>query len=205
MTLIVNVLTGAALDQALDDVAKLRLAVFRAYPYLYDGDLGYEQQYLQTYRDSDGAVLVGAFDGDRLVGASTGTPLSEHADDFGVAFSGVSVDLNDVFYCAESVLLPEYRGHGVGHQFFDQREAHAMRLGFLKSTFCSVVRPDNHPLKPENYSPLDRFWQSRGYAPLEGVRAKFRWKDLDENEETGKELQFWIRDLPSASNVGECS
>ena len=55
----VRVLTGAALDSALDDVARLRIAVFRDWPYLYDGDLDYERRYLESYRTSTGAVLVG--------------------------------------------------------------------------------------------------------------------------------------------------
>ena len=100
-------LTGQALADALDDVARLRIEVFRAWPYLYDGDAGYEAEYLQTYRESADAILVGAFDGDRLVGASTGTPMEDHAEDFGAAFAGQGIALKDIFYCAESVLLPE--------------------------------------------------------------------------------------------------
>jgi hypothetical protein len=53
-------LTGEALAAALPDVARLRIAVFRAYPYLYDGDAAYEEAYLQTYRESENAILVGA-------------------------------------------------------------------------------------------------------------------------------------------------
>ena len=45
-------LLGESLGAALEDVARLRIAVFRTWPYLYDGDLAYEQEYLQTYRDS---------------------------------------------------------------------------------------------------------------------------------------------------------
>lgn len=191
----VRVLTGAALDVALDDVAALRIAVFRAFPYLYDGDLAYERDYLQTYRDSDGAVLVGAFDGDRLIGASTGTPLTDHADDFGAAFAGTGHDLAEVFYCAESVLLPEYRGQGVGHRFFDLREAHARELGFSKVAFCGVQRAPDHPLKPKGYQPLDQFWAARGYAKVPGAVAQFSWKDLGEMAETQKPLQFWLREL----------
>lgn len=52
-------LTGEALGAALDDVARLRIEVFRAFPYLYDGDAAYERAYLQTYRDSADAILVG--------------------------------------------------------------------------------------------------------------------------------------------------
>ena len=64
----VRVLTGAALDAALDDVARLRITVFREWPYLYDGDLEYERDYLNAYRKSSDAVLIGAFDGTELIG-----------------------------------------------------------------------------------------------------------------------------------------
>lgn len=188
-------LTGAALEAALDDVARLRIAVFHDWPYLYDGDLEYERKYLQSYRDSDRAIVVGAFDGDRLIGASTGAPLAEHAEDFAAAFDGTGLDLSEIFYCAESVLLAEYRGQGVGHRFFDQREAHARRLGFTKCAFCSVQRPADHPMMPASYRPLDTFWRARGYTPLPGVIAQFSWKDIGEDAETQKPLQFWMRDL----------
>lgn len=188
-------LTGQALADALDDVARLRIEVFRAWPYLYDGDAGYEAEYLQTYRESADAILVGAFDGDRLVGASTGTPMEDHAEDFGAAFAGQGIALSDIFYCAESVLLPEYRGHGLGHRFFDAREAHARALGRSYSAFCGVVRPDDHPLRPADYRPLDGFWRKRGYEKVEGAVAEFSWKDLDRDEETVHPLQFWMRRL----------
>ena len=188
-------LTGQALADALDDVARLRIEVFRAWPYLYDGDAEYEAEYLQTYRESADAILVGAFDSDRLVGASTGTPMEDHAEDFGAAFAGQGIALEDIFYCAESVLLPEYRGHGLGHRFFDAREAHARALGRSYSAFCGVVRPDDHPLRPADYRPLDGFWRKRGYEKVEGAVAEFSWKDLDREEETVHPLQFWMRRL----------
>ncbi|MDE4134222.1 GNAT family N-acetyltransferase [Phaeobacter sp. QD34_3] len=195
MALRIEPLTGAALEAALDDVAALRIEVFRAWPYLYDGDLAYERDYMQSYRGSPRAVVVGAFDGSRLVGAATGTPLADHADDFAAAFAGTGIDLSTVFYCAESVLLPEYRGQGAGHGFFDAREAHARTHGFSKAAFCGVMRPADHPLRPADYAPLDPFWRKRGYAPLPDVVAEFSWRDVDQPGETRKPLQFWIRDL----------
>lgn len=194
MSLDVRPLTGPGLDAALDDVARLRIAVFRDFPYLYDGDLDYERRYLATYRDSPGAVLVGAFDGARLVGAATGTPLEDHAE-FARPFEGTGLAAAQIFYCAESVLLPEYRGRGVGHRFFDLREAHARALGRSHSAFCAVIRPADHPLRPPGYAPLDPFWRKRGYAPLPGVVAEFSWRDLGDEGETPKPLQFWIRRL----------
>lgn len=191
----VRALTGADLAAALDDVARLRITVFRDWPYLYDGDLDYERDYLAAYRDSPGAIVVGAFDGARLVGAATGTPMSDHAAEFAAPFAQVPVPMADIFYCAESVLLPEYRGHGLGHAFFDLREAHARTLGATHSAFCSVIRPADHPLRPEGARSNDAFWRKRGYAPLPGVVAEFHWKDLGDSTETVKPLQFWMRAL----------
>ena len=191
----VRPLTGADLERVLPDVARLRMTVFRDWPYLYDGSFAYEHRYLQSYRDSAGAVLVGAFDGDRLVGAATGTPMEDHEDDFARAFDGQGIALADIFYCAESVLLPEYRGCGIGHAFFDAREDHARRLGRRHSAFCAVIRPEDHPARPADHRPLDPFWRKRGYAPLPGAIARFRWKDLGDAGETEKPLQFWTRAL----------
>lgn len=195
MGLRLDVLRGEDLARAIDDVARLRIAVFRDWPYLYDGDLSYERSYLQSYLESERSVVVGAFDGDELVGASTGAPLADHAEDFASAFKGADLALEDVFYCAESVLLPQYRGQGLGHWFFDLREAHAKELDFAVSAFCSVQRPDDHPAKPQNYRDLHDFWRKRGYQPMPGVVASFSWRDVGDTEETRKPLQFWSRNL----------
>lgn len=191
----VTALTGAALITALPEVARLRIAVFAEWPYLYDGDLAYEETYLQSYRTSTQAIVAGAYAGDQLIGACTGTPLTDHADDFAAAFAHTGLCLAEIFYCAESVLLQAYRGQGIGHQFFDLREAQARKLGFTKSCFCAVIRPEGHPARPATYRPLDSFWRKRGYAPLPGVTAFFNWKDQGAAEETPKRLQFWLRDL----------
>jgi GNAT superfamily N-acetyltransferase len=191
----VRALRGAALEAALDDVARLRIAVFRDWPYLYDGSLDYERQYLATYRDSPGALLVGAFFGEVLVGASTSTPMEDHAAEFAAPCAGRGVALEMILYGAESVLLPEYRGKGIGHRFLDLREDHARALGRTHVAFCSVMRPEDHPLRPATYRTNDAFWRGRGYAPLPGVVAEFAWKDIGEEGETVKPLQFWMRAL----------
>ena len=191
----VRVLTGAALDAALEDVARLRITVFREWPYLYDGDLEYERDYLNAYRNSSDAVLVGAFDGAKLIGAATGTPMFDHADEFASAFQGLDWDLSRMFYCAESVLLNTYRGSGIGHRFFDLREEHARALGSRKVAFCAVQRPVGHPLRPADYRPLSVFWEKRGYRIVPNAIAHFSWKDIDVAHETTKPLQFWVRDL----------
>ncbi|MDQ2067237.1 GNAT family N-acetyltransferase [Xinfangfangia sp. CPCC 101601] len=191
----VRALTGADLEQALDGVAALRIAVFRDWPYLYDGSLDYERAYLQTYRDSPGALLVGAFHGDQLIGASTSTPMEDHAEAFAEPLKAIGLPVETILYGAESVLLPAFRGQGLGHRFFDLREEHARALGRSHVAFCSVMRPDNHPMRPAHFRTNDAFWRGRGYTPLDGVFAEFSWKDTNAAAESAKPLQFWIREL----------
>ena len=191
----VRVLKGQALRDAIPHIAALRIDVFRDWPYLYDGDLAYEEAYLAPYQTTDQAVMVGAFDGNLLVGAATAMPLVAHDDNFAAAFRGSRYDAATLFYCAESVLRPAYRGQGVGHKFFDLREHAAREQGFRHITFCAVTRPRDHPACPKTYRPLDNFWRARGYRPLPGVTARFDWKDIGSPQQTSKELQFWVRDL----------
>ena len=96
--------------------------MFQDYPYLYEGDAAYEEGYLQAYADSPGAIVVGAFDGARMVGAATGAPMEDHAPEFGEPFAAKGYDIAEIFYFEESVLLEGYRGRGIGHAFFDARE-----------------------------------------------------------------------------------
>jgi hypothetical protein len=63
------------------------------------------------------------------------------------------------------------------------------------ATFCGVIRADNHPERPGDYVPLDRFWAKRGYQKKEGVVGRISWKEIRQMEETEKELQFWYKYL----------
>lgn len=193
--LTVESLTGPDITAAIDAVASLRIAVFRDFPYLYDGDMAYERGYLETFSKAAGAIVVIAKDGTRIVGASTGAPLAEVEEDWSAPFEAAGRDIDTLFYCAESVLLSDYRGLGLGHAFFEEREEHARQSEFSHVCFCSVIRPQDHLLRPEHYRSNDAFWSGRGYAPLNGMTARFSWKDIGEAAETSKTLQFWERAL----------
>lgn len=196
MTVEVRALVGAELQAALPTLARLRMTVFREWPYLYDGTLEYERGYLEKFSASEGAVIVAASDGGSIVGAATATRMLGHADEFAEPFRQRGFDVSRIFYFGESVLLASHRGRGIGHAFFDHREAYARRLGgCTHATFCAVVRPDDHPMRPVSHAPLEAFWQKRGYTRMEGLVGNFAWKDIGAEQETAKPMQFWMRAL----------
>lgn len=195
MTLEIKTFSGTDAAARFEDVARLRIAVFRDFPYLYDGDLAHERKYLATYARSEGSIFVLAIDGTRVVGASTGTPMAAETDEVKAPFLAAGRNPEDFFYFGESMLLPAYRGHGIGVAFFAEREKQARRLTLPFSTFCAVERPADHPRRPADYVPLDAFWTKRGYRHHPELRTTFTWRDLDEATESPKPLSFWIKDL----------
>ena len=185
--------SGPDMLSFIPELARLRIEVFRDYPYLYDGNLDYEKKYLQTYVNCPDSVLVVVFDDDKVVGVSTAIPLKFETDDFKSPLIAAGFAINTIFYLGESVLLKEYRGHKIGERFFAEREAAAREQGYTMTAFCAVDRPDDHPQRPENWYPLDRFWQRLGYVKHPELKTNFAWKEMGEDEESDKPFTFWLK------------
>jgi len=198
MVVRVTTCVGGAVAPYLDDLSRLRIAVFRDYPYLYEGDRAYERDYLSAYARSPRSVFVLAFDGDTVVGASSGIPLADDGDAFQQPFREQGMAVDEVFYFGESVLLNAYRGQGLGHRFFDEREAHARRLGgFHWTAFCSVERDADDPRRPPHYRSNDAFWRKRGYRRQETMFCHLDWAEIGDEAPTSHSLRFWLRPLTS--------
>ncbi len=187
---------GAACAPYVADLARLRIEIFRDFPYLYDGDPGYEREYLRAYVDSEDSVIVIATANEGIVGASTGIPMRDETAAFAAPFAGSPYVADRVFYCGESVLRKAYRGRGLYKKFFERRERHARSLGtFDLCAFCAVERPPEHPLRPQDYVPLDAVWTRFGYRKRPELVAEYAWKDVDREAETLKPLTFWLKPL----------
>lgn len=176
----------------LDTHARLRMAVFRAWPYLYDGDFAYEERYLREFLSDADAIIVTARLADRPVGMATASPLAGQPATLTGPLERAGVDVARSFYFGESVLLPEYRGLGIGHRLFDERERSARAHGAAFALFCTVVREADHPLRPAGARDLSPFWRQRGYIPLDGASASIAWGELGRTVETPHPMQFWL-------------
>ncbi len=188
-------LAGAALRPHIPALSRLRVQVFRDWPYLYAGDAGFEATYLATYAESPRAAVVLAMDGDMPVGAATCQPMAETHGPVAPAFRKRGLDPARYCYFGESVLLPDYRGQGIGVRFFEAREAHARTLALPAACFCAVVRNLNDPRKPRDYQPLDDFWRRRGYAPRRDISITFHWREVGDDRDTPHSLSFWVKEL----------
>lgn len=191
-----EVLTGDALEDHLRELAQLRIEVFREYPYLYIGSMEFEARYLRAYQEAEESVIIGAFDGERLIGAATGLPLSVEPPTMTEPFRAKGFDPEQFFYFGESVLQESYRGLGIGVRFFHEREAYTRSLNrFAYSCFCAVERPADDSRRPADYRPLDGFWNNRGYRKVEDMTVSLSWQDADEAAESLKPMSVWMKAL----------
>lgn len=191
----IRVCSGPGVTGHLEDAAKLRISVFREYPYLYEGDAAAEREYLSGYASCPGSVFVLAEAEGKVVGVSTGLPLTAADPVFRQPFETEGMNPAEWFYFGESVLARDWRGRGIGHRFFDEREAHARSLGFAGTCFCAVERSTDHPLKPPGYRSNDAFWRRRGYVEQPGLKARLAWRQVDSaGSEVMNELVFWTRE-----------
>ena len=191
----IGLFLGPEISPWLEQVARLRLAVFRDWPYLYEGEMGYEHDYLAAYAQSADSVFVLAFDDGQVIGASTGLPLVDETVAFQQPFLNAGLAVEPVFYFGESVLLSPYRGRGLGHAFFDHREAHARSLGRFQCTaFCAVDRAADDARRPQAYRGNETFWHKRGYQRQPGMTMQLAWEEVGRGEAMHP-LTFWARPL----------
>ncbi len=194
--LIVKTFQGPQVRDYIPDLARLRMTVFREYPYLYEGSQEYERRYLQTYAQSPESLFVLVFREEEVVGASTAMPMRDEEAAFRQPFIDQGYDPEKIFYFGESVLLRAFRGRGLGKRFFEERENHARAPGrFEYCCFCAVERDPADPRRPADYRPLDEFWKKRGYQKHPGLRASYSWREVGREEETAKPMVFWLKPL----------
>lgn len=192
----ISTFSGSQIAEFVPDLAKLRIEVFREYPYLYEGSLDYESEYLLSYARTERSVFVIALDGEEVVGVSTGLPMSDADLDFQKPFEAAGLDIGSVFYFGESVLRSEYRGSGVGSRFMRERGSFARALGgFRFCTFCAVQRSGDDPRKPIGYQDLGGFWRKYGFEERPDLETCFSWKEVGTEAERENRMRFWIKQL----------
>lgn len=186
---------GWQAEQYIEELARLRIEVFRDFPYLYDGNMDYEMNYLKTLIDAPDNFIVMAFDGAEVVGAATGLPLMHQTFNISAPIAEGGYDVGKIYYLGESIIRTAYRGNGINTKFFEAAEHRAKSLSeyeFL--AFCNVQRSSDHPAYPDDYAEPRDYWSRLGFQPTD-IICHITWKDLHEANSSAKPLRFWIKSI----------
>lgn len=188
--------TGSGIKPYLHSIAKLRMEVFREYPYFEETDLDQETQYLRKLCSSKESIGVLIFDNNTLVGVSLGYPLTIEEPSLLLPFKECNLDIESYFFFGDSALLSNYRGRGIGHHFFDARETHVVhQKKFKHICFCVPDCPETDSRKPKDSISLLDFWRKRGYIQHPEMKCYLSWKAIDEEHPTEKKMNFWFKEL----------
>jgi hypothetical protein len=192
----IKVLHGKEIAPYVQDITALCLTVYREYPYLYEGTVSEYEPYIQSYADSPNGIVCLLFEGDRLVGATTGIPIHEMRDRFQEPFKKIGEDLTSIFYLGEMVLLKGYRGKRYASQMyfeFEQSVKDANR--YAKICFCTIKESEDHPLKPAGYVSLEDVCIRAGFIKHEELNFTGYWTVIGETEESPQHLYYWIKNF----------
>lgn len=188
--------SGAGIKPYIHSIAKLRSEVLRDYPYFEEPDLNYNTQYLRDISSCKEAIAVLIFDNTTLVGVSLGYPFALERGLFHQPFKEKQLDIATYYFFGESILLKPYRGRGIGHHFFDAREAHVAHLhAFKHICFCVPLQIESSEGRPSDFVPLHDFWRKRGYVhhPEMSIHAS---KNRTEGAPPQESLMtFWIKEI----------
>ncbi len=191
-TLDIQLLRSLSIRKYIPSIAKLRLKIFKDHPLFYKGNLDTEIQYLEHFALSKEAVMVAVFEDHELIGVSSGIPLSETTPQLQKPFIEEGLPLAEYFSFGESMILPPYRGRGIGHHFFDLREEHVRHL----KRYSHICFSDfSQFTETKDYFSLEGFWKKRGYVKHPSLKCHTYWEEPSIQETTPPPFAIWIKDL----------
>lgn len=197
---------GARIAEVLSEVARLRIILFREYPYLYDGTEEYERQYLAGLAANERSlVLVARVDG-AVVATATALPLEGDADilrDASSAFRRAGEDPGAYYYYSEILVQPEQRRSGIAREFYARRREHALGLGYSKVCFAAVEHEAGGGIaRPLEYFDPAPMWESMGFVRRPEIAIRYHWPTLTDRGtvELDHRMVFWLKPLEPALN-----
>lgn len=194
----IEVLSGKAVAPWVERVSQLRTSIFREFPYLYEGSLEYESNYMRGYMSDPQAIFVLIKNRDTLVGAATGIPLISNSDivkDARRVFEEHALVCKEYYYFGEAILLPEHRGKGFYTKLVAERERKANEFGFSKYCFLAVQQKDTHPLKPDGFQSTDGIFKHAGFQKT-NMSIKYNWPTIQQDGSTNNSehiMFFWVK------------
>ncbi len=191
---------GQEIIPYVKDVATMRIEGFREFPYLYEGNMAYEEKYLEGYAKEPRAMLIRVLEGDKLAAVATATPLDSSSDIVAEAperFEARGHDPKTFYYYAEIIVKKAYRGRGIAEMIYREREHRARQWGYRNVCLAVVKRPDDHPLRPADYKSPERIFERDGFVKT-SIEIVYNWPTILPNGKVEKKdnlMVFWSRSL----------
>lgn len=192
-----EVFRGQEIKKYVSEFASLCHTIYAEYPYLYDGEHAGYETYINSYGDLPNSILCLAFDGDQVVGACSGMPLSESREDYQGPFLKENIDIHHFFYISELILLPDYRRKGIGENLYANIEDIVRKEKLYSAiTCCNIQVAKDDPNMPKDYRYIDYpLWIKLGFNKYPHLSYDSYWVNVGEKDDSPHHLVFWIKNL----------
>lgn len=189
---------GEEINSHIKEITDLALAVYREYPYLYEGTADEYMPILALNGNSSCGLACLVYDNGELIGVALGMPAAEVRKHYLEPLLRVSSleEVQTSFYLAEMLLFQEYRSNGLGKQIYLALEQLVKAEGsFNRIYFCNIVESDQNPLRPNEYVSFDDFWpmQQLGFDKCESLTFNAFWQNIGETDVTPHQQVYWTK------------
>jgi GNAT superfamily N-acetyltransferase len=192
----IQVLDQDSIGAHLPALASLRVAIFREYPYLYQGTIDHElREVLPIYARSQRCVCVIAQEGDQVIGVAVGVPLAEMDALMTAPLSKAGMSVTSIFCLGELLVVREFRGQGIGRQLYAAFEKQVRLMIAYRSIAMYEIDRAADAAKPTDYRSLDPFWRQRGFVKHPELSFTVPWTEVGDTQPSEHRLVFWIKSL----------
>lgn len=201
-----KLLSGQQILPFISDIGQLILEVYKEWPYLYEGTLEEQYDYVQTrYINMPNSLVCTAFDQEKLVGLAMGVPLCEAPTHYLTPFTSnqecLELPLKNIFYWGELIVRSEYRQREIAQQMCDLVLKEILDNSDYKAiAFCTVERSDDFHLnncKTNDYFSLDSKWEELGFKKHEDLSFNAVWRLVQESHESQHHMVYWVKKIDS--------
>ena len=192
------VLKNLEIERYLEEVIKLRVEVFREYPYLYDGNLEYEKEYFKDFVKDSTARVILVKDGFEVVAVATSIALSNAhlCDDIHKPFIEKGYDVERFYYYGEIMIDKNYRNKGISKQIYGLREKEVLSLGFDRLCFATILKDSDK--MPQDYFDPAEMWKSMRFDEHLDMQVECSWPKIQYDGSTREQvskLNFWVKKI----------
>lgn len=179
----------------IDTLAEKRIDAFKAFPYLYLGNLQQEKDFLNTFCQSENARMVILQSQNSIIGLATASPLKEAFEQCQNAFKPTVFHIDQMLYIGECIIDKEFQHQGLGRKVNALLENDAKLNHFKFTTFCSVIRSLDDDRMPKSYHQPSDILKKYGYTKHDNIRCEFEWPMVPSGQTQKNEMVFWIKSL----------
>ncbi len=182
----VDILCGSEISPRTKEISAFFNATYREAPYFYDASAEKWDGYVQSYADTEKAIVCIAHEGETILGIGMGTPLAKAKEKYRMGFASRPNELNSLFYLAEFAIKAPYRRQGIGTKMFQAFE----NAIISQNQFAGICF---WQLESEETAPIDMFWGKQHFECRPDIHFEEIWKNVTGSDRVAHPMICWMK------------